>query len=347
MRTDIISCADKLETGRNYIFCPSYPSVFFALHLKNSGKEIKIITHNISVKKYCSTADIDCIYFDSVDVFPYTRLYKIFILKSRIDNLIKKMNIKKEDKFFLLDNSFDINTFYLAKECSKKGNVYFNVLGKIFNTYTENKYLSLSFFARTGSRYLFKMFLGLDLIFLEVHSSPIFGIGNKFLKKNKIKNFFLNKKLKELQLDAMRKSHINLKEYDNLIATDGNISGIVNGDSLIKVHKNLLKMPYNFAIKYHPHVLKTQKLAKYEKVLINCDEFPDYIPVELLLISIYSTSLISASQLDHLEAISLLELVEWNNQSYKKEVKAWLIKESNNRIIFVKTFEELNKVLEA
>lgn len=337
----------------NYIICPSYASVFFALHLKNSGKKIKIITHNISVKKYCRTADIDCIYFDYVDV-PITRLYKIFILKSRIDKLIKKINIKKEDNFYLLDNSYDINTFYLAKEWSKKGNVYFNMLGRKFDTYIENKYLNLSFFARTSLRYLFKILLGLDLIFLEVNGAPIFGFNDKFLKKNKIMKFSLNKNLNELQLDAMRKSHIKLRGYDNLIATEGNLSGIINEDSLVKMYKSLLKLPHTFAVKFHPRVLKTQKLEKYEKLCINYEELSDYIPVELLfnnikknVIAIYSTSLSSASQLEHLKAISLLELVEWNNPSYKKEVKAWLIKESNNRIIFVKTFEELNKLLEA
>lgn len=337
----------------NYIFCPSYGSVFFALHLKNSGKEITIITHNISVKKYCGIADINCIYFDYVGV-PITKFYKIFILKSRIDNLIRRIDIKKEDDFYLLDNSFDISAFYLARECSKKGNVYFNVIGKKFNAYTENRYLCMSFFARTYLRYLFKMFLDLDLIFLDVHHKPAFGINDKFLKKNKIKKFSLNKNLNELQLEAMIKNHIKLKEYDNLIATDGNFSGIANEVSLIKVYKNLLIHPQKFAVKYHPRVLKTQKLAKYEKVFMNCDEFPDYIPVELLLnnirknvISIMSTSLSAASQLEHLKAISLLELVEWNNPSYKSEVKNWLTKQSHDRIIFVKSFEELNNLLGA
>ncbi len=336
----------------NYIFCPSYASVFFALHLRNSGKDIKIITDNISIRKYCRTFDIDYIYFDYVDV-SIIRFYKMFISKNRIGNLIMKIDIKKEDDFYLLDNSFDINGFYLAKEWAKKGNVYFSILGRTFDTYTENKYLNFSFLVRAILKYLFKVSLGLDLIFLEVNGVPIFGINDKFLKKNKIKKISLDKNLKELQLEKIGKSHIKLREYDNLIVSGGNLSGIVNKDSLIKVYKNLLKLPYKFVVKYHPRLLKAQKLARYEKVFINCDEFPSYIPVELLfnnirknVIAIYSTSLSFASQLEHLKAISLLELVEWNHLSYKKEVKDFLIKESNNRIIFVESFEELNKLLE-
>ena len=337
----------------NYIFCPSYASIFFALHLKNSGKEIKIITNNISVKKYCRSADIECIYFDYIGV-PITRPYNVLILKRRLDNLIKKIGIKREDNFFLLDNSFTINGFYLAKEWSKKGNIYHNNLGRSFNIYKENKHLNLSFLARTSLRYLFKIFMGLDLILLEVNCRPVFGINDKFLVKNKIKEFSLNKNLKELQLDAMRKSHIKQKECDNLIITHGTLSGLIIEESVKRMYKNLLKLPYKFAVKHHPRVIKHEKSGDVfeKKLLIGCEEFPDYIPVELLfnnvrknVISMCSTSLIPASQLEHIKAISLLELVEWNNPSYKKELKDYLTNELNNEIIFVENFEELNELL--
>lgn len=336
----------------NYIFCPSYASLFFALDLKNSGKDIKIITDNISVRNYCRTANLNGIYYEYVTV-PITRLYKIATLRSRIDNLIKKVDIKKEDDFYLLDNSFDISCFYLAKEWSKRGEVYFNNLQGLYTNQIKDNYLNFGFLILTSSKYLFKLFLGLDLIFLEVNSAPVFGISDKFLKENNIKKFTLTKNLKELKLDAMRKSHIKLIESDNLIISDGNISGRVTEASLLKMYKSLLKLPYKFAVKYHPHVLKRQKLARYEELFISCGEFPDYIPVELLfnnirrsVIAIYSAALIAASQLGHLKAISLLELVEWNNPTYKREIKNWLIKESNDRIIFVNNFEELSKLLE-
>ena len=337
----------------NYIFCSSYASVFFALNLKNSGKEIKIITDNISIDKYCRIAGIDCMYFDYISV-PTARFYEMFILKNRMDDLIKKLDIKREDDLYLLDNSFDISSFYLAKEWARRGNVCFNLLGRQFNTYKETSYFTRSFWARTILRYLFGVFLGLDLIFLDVNHRPVWGIDDKFLKKNKIRSFSLDKSLAELQLDAMRKNPVKLREYDNLIITDGNLSGIVDEGSLEEVCENLLKLPCRFAVKYHPHVLKNRELDRYEQLFVNCEELPDYIPVELLLnnvrknvISVVSTPLISASQLDRLKAISLLELVNWEHESYKKEIRTWLMKESNNRIIFVETFEELNKLLEA
>ena len=127
---------------------------------------------------------------------------------------------------------------------------------------------------------------------------------------------------------------------------------MITNDSLIEVYGNILKLPYKFAVKYHPRVLATQKSWGCDSLFQTCEEFPDYIPAELLLnnvrknvISISSVSLISASRLDYLRAVSLLEMVQWKSQSYKEEIKSWLIKESDNKIVFVKTYEELNQLL--
>ena len=330
-----------------YIFCPSYASVFFALYLKNSENEIRIITDNISVREYCKIAELDYIYFDYVGV-PITRFYKIATLRRRIDNLIKKVDIKEADDFYLLDNSYDISGFYLAKEWSKRGNVYFNNLQGLYTNQIKDNYLNFGFLTLTSLKYLFKIFLGLDLIFLEINSAPVFGINDKFLKKNNIKKIAVNRNLKELKLEVMQKNWVKQNECDNLLITEGLLgSNTVNHPSAKRMYRYLLSLPYKFVIKTHPNQNYTDKgfFKKFEK-------YPNYIPSELLLgnvkknmLSVFSATLIAASQLEDLKTISLLELVEWNNPSYKNEVKNWLIKESNNRIIFVKNLEELNDVL--
>ena len=234
-----------------------------------------------------------------------------------------------------------------------RGNAYFHVLDRGFDAYKETGYLNLSLLARTSVKFLLKVFLGLDLIFFDAHGRPVYGIDDRFIEKNKIKRLSLNKSLYELQLEAMRKSPVKFKEYDNLIGIDGNISGLLDEDSLIRVYEEILKSPGEFAIKRHPRVLKTKGITRYKDLFSTCEELPDYIPIELLfnsvrrsVISVVSTSLISASQLEHFKAISLLELVKWEDQAYKAEMKTWLVRESNNRIIFVKTFDELKKLLE-
>ena len=188
----------------------------------------------------------------------------------------------------------------------------------------------------------------MDLVILEDNCRPFFGFDNNFLKKNKIKKKSLDIDFKELKLDVMKRNYVKQKECDNLIVTSGLIStNIVNHTSLKRMYRHLFDLPHKFMIKAHPNPNFSDK-----GFFDNFEKYLDYIPAELLLanvgrnvLSVASNTLIPASQLEHLNAISLLELVEWINQSYKKKIKTWFIEESNNRIIFVKTLEELNKLL--
>jgi hypothetical protein len=107
-------------------------------------------------------------------------------------------------------------------------------------------------------------------------------------------------------------------------------------------------------VKLHPRVSRQNTPVNYEKLLNNCEQLPDYIPVELLLgnvkksvISVYSTALIAASQLEQLKAISLLELVQWKDRTTQNVSREWLTKESKGKIIFARTFTELKELLEA
>ena len=90
----------------------------------------------------------------------------------------------------------------------------------------------------------------------------------------------------------------------------------------------------------------------YDELFGDCEELPQYIAAELLLnnvrknvIAVSSTPLVVASQLEHLRAVSLLELVEWYHEDSKNKMKSDLVKMSKNRIIFVKDFEELKQLL--
>ncbi|MBI2860213.1 MAG: hypothetical protein HYX91_01745 [Chloroflexi bacterium] len=334
----------------NYVFCPSYGALFFALHLRNSGREASVITDNPGIRKYCRHAGISCIYFDYINI-PALRPHRAFTVRRRMDGIVKQIGVKSADVFYLLDNTIDISAFYLARKWSKKGKVYFNVLGRKFPPYRAEKRLSLSFVARHGLRYWLKVFLGLDLVFLELHRSPAFGIDGKFLEKNKIATLPLDRSLAELQWEAMQKGGVDLGRRDNLISSDGSLAGIIEQDSLTETYKSVLKLPHQFAAKHHPQIANRHP-DEYEKVFSHLPELPHYIPVELVLgnvtrsvISVFSTSLVSASRLERLKAISLLDMVRWHDPSYREEIRAWLKKESQDRIIFVKSLEELDKLL--
>lgn len=353
----------------NYVFCGSYGDLFIALDLKNSGKEITIVTYSEDIKKYCMAANIKSIYFQTVKpgfrltIKPITLVWlgmkalrDVVTFKNRLDNLIRKINFGEEDSFYMLTRWIAYEEFYLAKELSKKGKgtVYFGGIGwREFKIYKTK--FNLRFFEHLIVRYLLKIFLGLDLISYDTNNYPRFGIDDKFLKKHKIIKVAYDRDYAEFVLDVVKKTKTDQKKYDNLLVGEGSgITSIIKYDSIRNIYKYLVDLPLEFVLKKHPKVREHEYQIDilYQELFKDCEELPEYIPVELFLnnikrnvITIASQALIAASQLKHLKAISLLELVEWYNQSYKSEVKNDLMKASKNRIIFVKDFAELKAVL--
>ena len=138
--------------------------------------------------------------------------------------------------------------------------------------------------------------------------------------------------------------------YDALIIDPGTIEGRASASSIHFVMEELDRLPLCYALKVHPGMVKRGSL--YGGLFENAAELPGYIPVELFfqfvkkfIISVLTQSLIIASKFDNLTAVSLLELVEWVNQSYKNEIKKWLLDESDNRILFPRSIFELKAVL--
>jgi hypothetical protein len=336
----------------NYIFCPAYRSLFFALYLKNLGKEIAIVTYNKDIKKYCIATNIDYLYFEVLRP-GIISFYKGGTLKKRLDILIEKIDFGKEDCFYLLDNAIAYEGFYLAKELSKKGVAYFKNTARELKIYKPK--FNRVFLEKLVTKYLLNIFLGLDLIFYDTNNVPRFGINDKFIEKYNIIKIAQDQDFDDLILDVVKKSKVNQKEYENLIISEGpGIINILKYDSIKNVYKNLVDLPLEFAFKKHPDPIKAKYPIEvlYEELFKNCKEIPDYVPVELFfnntkknVVAIMSASLITASQLEHLKVISLLELVEWYHQSYKNEAKDYLTKASKNRILFVKDFEELKEIL--
>ncbi len=113
--------------------------------------------------------------------------------------------------------------------------------------------------------------------------------------------------------------------------------------SLKKVFEEI-KNINSLVVKPHP---KFKSINMFSKI----DKIPDYYPVEMCyhnikknVISVFSTSLIIASQIEHLKAISLLEMVKWHNNEYKEFMKNFLTSKSKS-IIFPKNLAEFHKAI--
>ena len=141
-------------------------------------------------------------------------------------------------------------------------------------------------------------------------------------------------------------------KIDCLIIDGGSLENQIVRESIDTVFEHILKLPVEYAFKKHPSKAQKRPDMAHYKLFEQCEEIPSYMPVELIyntikrnVISLYSASLVTASHLPHLKVISLLELVDWYNESFKKEMKEHLSKSSDGKILFPKNIEELKSIL--
>ena len=318
------------------------------------GEEITIITYSKVIRKFCEVENIPHIDFEKIRP-TVTSLHKIFTLKKTLDDLIKKIDVKEDDEFFLTSNTKAYDSFYLAKELSKKGATVFykatDLEGRELKRFKPPWYKPI-FIRGDFIRILLKIFLDLDLMYYDTHNVPCFGIDDKFLKKHNIKEYDPEHPVEDLIFKGLKAGNKKFKEYDNLIMDQGPIANVIIFNSLKDLYKKILELPVEFAFKKHPSsIAETEFEKSYYKLFKHCKELLNYMPIELFLnnirgcaISVCSVSLITASKFP-IKSISLLELVEWHNKSYKKEWKEHLSKASKNKILFPTSFEELEKLL--
>jgi len=346
----------------NYIFCPSYEPLYFVLYLWNSGqKDIKIITYNTDVALFCNHLGIEVIYFEYRVVSiknVFKGLYALYNLKKSIDRTVEDTNTKREDKFYLLGSGFSYPGFYLTKKFSKKCYAYFKHISFVDFSYAKEvkNFFSGNYLKVQYLRYLIRLVLGINLTIYYAGNVRMrrytVGIDGNFLKKYRIRKLDFNKSLQELRSEAMAKQKKIIKEeYDTMVAYEWLSESSVSQKSLRIMYDTLFSILSNYAIKEHPGLIKEKSTQENRDSLQTCQRLPTYIPSELLfnnikrnIISIISSTLISAANVQRLQVISLLELVQWKDRACKKYWKDYLTQRSN-RIVFVHDFEELEGLI--
>jgi len=327
----------------NYVNCPSYRSLFFAIYLHDKGEKVVVVTLNNNVKRFCKKVGIDYIFLPKPINKSLNFLNLLFRFRRRVNDILNKINIQKSDRFYLLDNCFTLEGFYFVKKFSEKGEVLFSCLYDHVLPFKGG--FSINWFMRVILKFIVKYVLDIKLIFRDVNSKPVLGINKDFLDTYGIHEVDID--YGKIKAKVVKKSSLKLEMHDNLFIDQGLLSlNILNKESVLNLYKNLFSMKIDLAIKEHPN-FKTESNLYIEKVF-----YQDYVPVELIfgnikknIISIYSSSLISASEFKNIKAISLLELVEWKNKIYKQKTKQKLVKVAKNKIIFVKSFDELKRIL--
>ena len=300
-----------------YIFCGAYEPLLFALHFKNKGDQVTAIVNNESVAKYCDEANINYIEFKSVGITGLTP-YGIFAMKKSLKKLIKRINFKEDDVFFLTGKVKCIEQFYLAKQLSKKGKVYYYLacILPIKKLYKLPKYKPL--FIRGGIlRITYRLFFGLSLIYYEKDCSPCLGVSDEFLKKYNIEEYKIDIPFEQLVYNVAKDSKHGFIGCDNLIIDQGLMPSHVESNQLMEMYKKILKLSYTFTFKKHPLQSLNPEYTSFYEIFKDCDGAPKHIPLEVFLsnvrgsvIAAFSTSLIIASKIPHLKSISLLEMIQ-------------------------------------
>lgn len=347
----------------NYIFCPSYEHVYLVLHFWNAGqKDIKVITYNADVKLFCNHLGMEVVYFEyPAAVISIKNVFKgvcaLYNFKKCTDRIIKDANVKRQDRFYLLGSIMCYPGFYLTQEFSKKCHLYYKDISPVdfFAVKKIKDFLNINYLRRQYLRLLIRIFLGIDLtIYYTRIGYYVLGIDDNFLKKYRVKKLDFNKSLQALRLEAMEKQKNIIKdEYDTMVTYEYESfsESLASLKSLRIMYDTLFSMLSNYAVKEHPDCIKKENVQENRYLPQKCRRFPAYIPSELLfnnvkqnVIGIVSATLISAANVEHLQAVSLLELVQWKDKVYKKHYRDFLTKQSK-RIVFVRDFEELERLI--
>ena len=240
----------------NYIFCGSYNGLLFALYIKNLGEEITVLSYNKNIIKYCKNENIKVIDFKKRPKTPHKSLIKLIRFKKILDKTIKKIDFKKDDKFFITGNmALGYDPFYLAKKLSKKGVCFYKYTDKKFKIFKSTKLKNI-YFRGILLKIVIKMIFNLDIIFYETNKEPRLGVNINFMKKYDIKEYNPDDPFEQLILDTIKKTKINYKEFDNMIIDQGLPKGIIKHNSLVNFYKKLFGLPIEFALKKHPDALR-------------------------------------------------------------------------------------------
>jgi len=319
-----------------YIYAECYASLYYSLWQINNGQSIIVITINESIKEFCKLNKIEYIYFKQNNL---TLKNPISFLKfqQQIKTLYKGLKLQTIDTLILLDNSFAVNGFYLAKLWCKKHKVEYSGLVEIFDGYDKiriNKgtlHILIIYF-------ILKTFFRLELELIENNKSPVLGVGKQFFQNNRIIIKKIDISFESLKLEVLKNFKFTCEQIDTLLIDVGEHHGIVDDSSVAAVYKYLTQYEEKISFKNHPNFKRD--ITKYGFKTLN-KIYPSefyFKYVSNAVLSFFSTSLILASKFERIKSISLLELVNWENNEYKIKIKDLIILIKNYTKLMIKNY---------
>lgn len=328
----------KSKNKKEYFYCNSYQAFFMALKIYKESNNITILTSKEDIIKTCKYLKIPYISFNT-----YSLREIVFNLKA-IKNEIKDICIGiKGNVLHFSHTQFDVFCFLFVKTYTNFGSVKFYNFEFVYDTVNRIMF-NKEFVKLFMLKFIINYFFRTNIIIKTVSGKLLLGINDDFLKRNNIEIIDKNLGYYKCIFEVSKKMQLKLKTSKNLFLTQPlTMSNLFKEKSLDLLYNFLASQ--DISVKYHPNSNEKDIFSSKEKV-------PNFLPAELIfnnvsnsIIAMYSAALITASKFKNIKTISLLSLAEARNESFALEMKKYLIKESNNRIIFPETFEELEKYL--
>jgi hypothetical protein len=338
------------KKNKKYLFlCGSYKPLLIALYYKHvRKKDVVIVTYSKAIQKFCAITGEDLFPFDTKirgTLNPLT----IYRYKKELDEVISQLLTKYDPT-----NSVVVFTgyskghemFYITKQLSKHMAVAHKHVEK--TTRQEKRRNIRGSILKAELEHILK----LKPMAHYVSNSGDVCIGVKtpdFDEMVSTEELDPDIEPEEMIYKAMKKIRLYDKKFDVIIASQGDISNHIDMKMLYQLYNDVFDMKLNCAYKEHPY---SEEHAPVKVDLpADCVDIPHFYPLELCLsqtrvvIAPFSTTLISASKLRGVKAVSLLNIVKWHRDSGKKKWKKYLKEGSNGKILFPKNIIQLKKIL--
>lgn len=280
----------------------------------------------------------------------------------RIRKLIMKLfknnfQFVRNSNIYFFGSSFSLDMFALIKMLSKTNYIYFldydtKRIYPAWCRYFNIKYIML--------KILYNLIYKLKIKFININGQPVPILSDQFFNKAKV--IILKETKYSYDVEIFKKYILTNKESIInksvlLLEDDCYKFSYCSTEELRRILNKLKKMLDSYFLKseilFKKHPNATFKAKQFNSVYDDYTEYPYYIPADRifleqnikLVIGGFSTVLGIASKYYNIKSIGYIKLIPFCHEEFKSHVIKILKEESDNKIDFPGSWEELDSLL--
>jgi hypothetical protein len=258
---------------------------------------------------------------------------------------------------YFFGSSFALDMFALIKMLSKTNYIYFLDY--------DTKRIYLAWCKYFNFRYIilkiiYNLIYKLDIKFININERPIATLSDQFFSKAKI----IKLKMTEYSYDVeifkkyiLTNKEVIINKRVLLLDDDCYLFSYCSGEELRRILNKLKKMLDSYFLKseilFKKHPNDTFYNKQFNSIYDDYTEYPYYIPAERifleqnikLVVGGFSNVLGIASKHYNIKSIAYIKLIPFRHEEFKDHVIRILKEESDNKIDFPDSWEELNSLL--